>query len=67
MLNYANNTYKQVYIYIYVYIYTYGSFLKCCYTTTIGFPTKNDHFGGVLGIPPFKETPIYIHTRSYNH
>ena len=23
-----------------------------------GFPTKNDHFGGVLGVPPFKETPI---------
>ena len=25
----------------------------------MGFPTTNDHFGGVLGIPPFKETPIY--------
>ena len=24
------------------------------------FPTKNDHFWGVLGVPPFKETPIYI-------
>ena len=25
----------------------------------MGFPTKNDHFGGtVLGVPPFKETPI---------
>ena len=22
------------------------------------FPTKNDHFGVVLGVPPFKETPI---------
>ena len=35
---------------------TYGGFLKW-YPTTIGFPTKNDHFGGVLGVPPFKETP----------
>ena len=25
----------------------------------MGFPTKNDHFCGVLGVPPFKETPIY--------
>ena len=23
----------------------------------VSFPTKNDHFRGVLGIPPFKETP----------
>jgi len=23
----------------------------------MGFPTKNDHVGGVLGVPPFKETP----------
>ena len=26
----------------------------------MGFPTKNDHFWGVLGVPPFKETPIYL-------
>jgi len=37
----------------------YGGFLKWWYPTTMGFPTKNDHFGGVLGVPPFKETPIY--------
>ena len=24
----------------------------------MGFPTKNDDFGGVLGVPPFKEAPI---------
>ena len=24
------------------------------------FPTKNDHFGVVLGVPPFKETPIWM-------
>ena len=38
-----------------------GVFLKWWYPTTMGFPTKNDHFGDVLGIPPFKETPIYIY------
>ena len=28
--------------------------------TTVGFPTKNDqHLGCEMGIPPFKETPIY--------
>ena len=30
-----------------------------------GFPTKNDHFGGVLGVPPFKETPMYIYIYNY--
>ena len=25
----------------------------------MGFPSKNDHFGVFLGVPPFKETPIY--------
>ena len=34
-----------------------GGFLKWWYPTTIGFPAKNDHFGGGLGVPPFKETP----------
>ena len=33
-----------------------GGFLICWYPTTIGFPTKNEHFG-CLGVPPFKETP----------
>ena len=36
-----------------------GGFLKWWYPTTMGFPTKNDHFGGVLGVPPFKETPMW--------
>ena len=36
-----------------------GGFLKWWYQTTIGFPTKNDHFGVEIGYsPPFKETPI---------
>ena len=26
------------------------------------FPIKNDHFWGVLGIPPFEETPIICRT-----
>ena len=26
-------------------IFGYGGFLKCWYPTTMGFPTKNDHFG----------------------
>ena len=38
----------------------HGGFLKWWYPTTMGFPTKNDHFGGVLGVPPFKETPAWI-------
>ena len=39
----------------------YGGFLKWWVSpTTIGFPTKNDqHLGWRLGVPPFKETPIY--------
>ena len=37
-----------------------GGFLKCWYPTTMGFPTKNDHhLGWRLGVPPFKETPIF--------
>ena len=35
----------------------HGGFLKCWYPTTMGFPTKTDHFGVVLEVPPFKETP----------
>ena len=36
-------------------------FPKFGYPTTMGFPTntKNDHFGGVLGVPLFSETPIW--------
>ena len=30
----------------------------------MGFPTKNDHFGVFLGVPPFKETPIYLASTS---
>ena len=36
----------------------YVGFLKWWYPTTMGFPTTNDDFGGVLGVPPFKEAPI---------
>ena len=37
----------------------YGCFLKWWYPTTMGFPTKNDHFVVFWGVPPFKETPIW--------
>ena len=39
--------------------FQYGGFLQWWYPTTIGFPTKNDHFGVFWGVPPFKETPIW--------
>ena len=42
----------------YDYIYLYGGFLKWWYPTTMGFPTKKRSFWDVLGIPPFKKTPI---------
>jgi len=38
--------------------YLYGGFLKWWYPTTMGVPTKKDHFGVFFGVPPFKETPI---------
>ena len=31
----------------------YGCFPKCWYPTTMGFPTKNDHFGVFGGVPLF--------------
>ena len=39
----------------------YGGFLKWWYLTTMGFPTKKWSVWGVLGVPRFKETPIYIY------
>ena len=36
----------------------YGGFLKWCCPKTMGFPTKNDHFGVFWGVPPFTETAI---------
>ena len=35
----------------------HGGFLNWWYPTTMGFPTKNDHFRVFWGVPPFKETP----------
>ena len=31
-------------------VYVYGGFLKWWYPTTMGFPTKNDHFGDFWGV-----------------
>ena len=56
------NSYKPWFdtnLWHFIWYNSYGCFLKWWYPTTIGFPTKNDHFGGVLGVPPFKETSIY--------
>ena len=41
----------------YLYVCINGDFLKCGFPATMGFPTKNDHFGVFLGVPPFKEIP----------
>ena len=38
---------------------TYGGFLKWWYPTTIGFPTKNDHFGVFLGYHHLRKHPYY--------
>ena len=59
--------------YIFFFLWQYGGFLKWWYPTTMGFPTKNDQLWGCFGVPPFKETPIYLHahkkcrTAAINH
>ena len=35
----------------------YGGFLKWCYPTTMGFPTKNDHFGMFWGYHHLRKHP----------
>ena len=35
----------------------YGCFLKWWYPTTMGFPTKNDHFGVFWGYHHFRKPP----------
>ena len=42
-------------------VFQYGGFLKWWYPTTMGFPTKNDHFGVFWGYPYFWKYP-YIHS-----
>ena len=46
-----------------------GGVLKCWYPTTICFPTKKWSFWGVLGVPPFKETPswLWFHAENLHH
>ena len=36
---------------------SYGGFLKWWYPTTMGFPTKNDHFGMFWGYPHLRKHP----------
>ena len=42
-------------------VYIYRGFLKWRYPTTTAFPTRNDHFGGVLGVQyhHLRKHPIY--------
>ena len=37
----------------------YGGFLKWWYSTTIGFPTKNDHFGVFWGYHHLRKHPYH--------
>ena len=41
-----------------------GGFLTWWYPTTIGFPTKNDHFGGFSGYHHFRKRPMYFLLKS---
>ena len=49
---------------LYIYIWIYGGFLKWCYPTTMGFLTKNDHFGVFWGYPYFWNPP-YLYTHRF--
>ena len=44
-----------------------GRFLKWWYPTTIGFPTKNDHFGVFWGYHYFRKHPYVAQLISNNH
>ena len=41
-------------------IWVYGGFLKWWYPTTIGFPTKNDHFGVFWGYHHLRKHPYTV-------
>ena len=51
---------RKCYLYLLVFLGSlFGGFLKWWVSPrTMGCPTKTDHFGVFLGVPPFKETPI---------
>ena len=40
--------------------YNGGVFLKWWYPTTMGFPTKNDHFGVFWGYPYFRKPDMGV-------
>ena len=48
-------------VYIAVFFQPYGGFLKWWYPTTIGFPTKNDHFGVFWGYHHFRKHPYIVY------
>ena len=50
-----------------IWLPSYGGFLKLWYPTTMGFPTKNDHFGVFWGYHHLRKHPyIYIYTQWFN-
>ena len=51
-------TFRPMFLGINTFLTQYGGFLKWWYPTTIGFPTKNRSFWGVLVVALFLETPI---------
>ena len=59
----SRNKQKPMFKNMCLYIYIYGCFHKWWYPTTIGFPTKNDHFGVFLGYHYFRKHP-YINLKS---
>ena len=53
---------RPKYINTYIIYYIYGGFLKWWYPTTMGFPTKNDHFGVFWGYRHLRKHPyVYIY------
>ena len=45
----------------------FGGFLKWWYQTTMGFPTKNDHFGVFWGYHHLRKHPLEPHWHPRNH
>ena len=62
----AHVWYVCIVYYVHV-IGVYGGFPKWWYPTTMGFPTKNDHFGVFWGYHHLRKHPyIYIYVQVHN-
>ena len=48
-------------------IIVYGGFLKCWYPTSMGFPTKNDHFGVFWGYHHLRKHPYRKRTHTHTN